>query len=82
MYKAVMGEVGVALLRAGSMLLSTSNTEELGPGGKFEDNAFMVVEAMAAFGSEHLSTIADPQHRDLFLQQVCCSPLMLMLKLL
>lgn len=70
-YRAVMGEIGAALLQAGSMLLAPSNREELGPGGKLEDNAFMVVDAMATFGSEHLSTLADPQHRDLFLQQVC-----------
>lgn len=68
---AVMGKIGAALLQAGSMLLTPSNREELGPGGKFEDNAFLVVDAMATFGSEHLSTIANPQHCDLFLQQVC-----------
>ncbi|KAK9825813.1 hypothetical protein WJX74_009906 [Apatococcus lobatus] len=69
-YGAVMGEVGVALLRAGSMLLAPNNIDELGPGGRFEDNAFMVVDAMATFGSEHLLTVADSQHRDLFLQQM------------
>ena len=70
-YKAVMGEVGTALLTAGGMLLSSGNAQELGPGGRWEDNALMVADAMASFGGEHLAMIPDPKHRTIFLQQVC-----------
>ncbi len=65
-----MGEVGSALLTAGALLLSPENAPELGPGGRWEDNALMVADVLGSFGGEHLATMPDPHHRNVFLQQV------------
>jgi hypothetical protein len=68
-FNAMMDGVGEALMRAAGGVLAPGAAAGLAPDGPLDELGQRLADTMAAFGASHLSALATPDKRTLFLQQ-------------
>ncbi len=69
MFNAMMDGAGEALMRAAGGVLAPGAAAGLAPDGPLDELGQRLADTMAAFGASHLSALATPDKRTLFLQQ-------------
>ncbi|KAK9829960.1 hypothetical protein WJX72_008872 [[Myrmecia] bisecta] len=69
-FNQVNGAIGEALMRAAAAVLEPAMQRELDYEGSLEEFGQRLCDTMVAFGSGHLHTLASPEKKILFLQQM------------